>query len=131
VTGLTASALAASMRCHGEGLICNIDDAIGAYSVLIWTLLGALIFGIVLLIACNRVALLGGMILLLAPIVVVFTLGMIGSWSTGGVDAYGALRKLLVMVVPPCVTVLIQALVLRAQLLSHDELAVASESSAP
>jgi hypothetical protein len=104
-------------------LVCNIDDAIGAYGVSIWSPLSALIFRVILIVGRNRVALMGGTILLLAPAVVVFSLGTVRR---------RALRKLLVRVVPTCVTRLAQALVLRSQLLDNDQLAAAvAESSAP
>lgn len=69
--GMTANTLAALMRCHG---------------VLIWTPLSALIFRVILIVGRNRVALMGGTILLLAPVVVVFSLGTVESWSTVGVE---------------------------------------------
>jgi hypothetical protein len=66
--GLAASHIASLMPCQGEGLACNLNEAIGGYAVLIWTCLGPLIFGVILLVANNRVALFGGMALLLAPL---------------------------------------------------------------
>jgi hypothetical protein len=36
------------------GLVCNIDDATGAYGVLIWTPLSALIFRVILIVGRNR-----------------------------------------------------------------------------
>ena len=61
--GLTASHIASLMPCQGEGLACNLNEAIGGYAVFIWTCLGPLIFGVILLVANNRVALFGGMAL--------------------------------------------------------------------
>ena len=63
------SKIATLMPCQGEGLACNLNDDIGAYAVLIWTPLSTVIFGMILYIACNRVALLSGTILLLAPLI--------------------------------------------------------------
>ena len=48
--GLTASHFASLIPCHGEGLACNLNEAIGGYAVLIWTCLGPLIFGVILLV---------------------------------------------------------------------------------
>ena len=42
--GLAASEIAALMPCRGEDLACALDEAIGAYAVLIWTVLGPAIF---------------------------------------------------------------------------------------
>ena len=53
------------MPCQGEGLACNLNEAIGGYAVLIWSCLGPLIFGVILFVANNRAALIGGMVLLL------------------------------------------------------------------
>src|SRR5262245_13232996 len=61
--GLTASQIAPLMPCQGVGLVCNLNEA---YGVLIWSCLGPLIFGVILLVASNRVTLLGGMMILLA-----------------------------------------------------------------
>jgi hypothetical protein len=40
LAGLAVSEILALMPCQGEGLACRIDDAIGAYAVLIWATLG-------------------------------------------------------------------------------------------
>jgi hypothetical protein len=70
--GLAASEIAALMPCRGEDLACALDEAIGAYAVLIWTVLGPAIFGVILFVARNKITLAGGMVLLLAPLVVFF-----------------------------------------------------------
>ena len=67
--GLGASEIASLLPCRGEGLACNLDQAIGGYAVIIWSLLGPVIFGVILLVASNRIALRAGMLLLLAPLV--------------------------------------------------------------
>jgi hypothetical protein len=67
LAGYAFTELIALIPCHGESLSCNIDQAIGGYAVVIWAILGPLIFGLVLAIARNRIALLGGLALLLVP----------------------------------------------------------------
>jgi hypothetical protein len=114
LAGLVASEIAALMPCQSEGLACNLDDAIGAYAVLIWAALGPLIFGVILFVARNRVTLAGGMILLLAPLVAFILGGLIESWRTVGIEPYKDLRQVLVMLVPAALTVIAQWLVLRS-----------------
>jgi hypothetical protein len=113
LAGLAASWIATLTPRQGEGLACNLDDAIGAYAVLIWAGLGPLIFGVILFIARNRVTLAGGMILLLVPLVA-FILGLIESWRTIGIAPYKDLRQVLVMFVPAALPVIAQGLVLRS-----------------
>jgi hypothetical protein len=67
--GLAVSEVASFMPCRGEGLVCNLDQAIGAYAVIIWSLLCPLIFGVIMLVASNRITLGAGTVLLLAPLV--------------------------------------------------------------
>ena len=67
LTGYAFTELIALIPCRGENLACNIDQAIGGYAVVIWAILGPLIFGLVLAIARNRAALLGAAIVLLIP----------------------------------------------------------------
>jgi hypothetical protein len=132
VAGFTASKIAALIPCEGEGLACNIDEAVGAYGVLIGTPLGAAVFALTLLVASNRIALTSTTILLLTPLLLFFAIAELDAWRYVGFYPYKDLRTLLVMLLPPALTVLIQALVLSAQLLSHDKLvAAASESAAP
>lgn len=113
--GLTASSVASLMPCHGEGLSCNLDEAIGAYAVLIWTCLGPLIFGVILLVANNRVALLGGMAMLLAPLLFFMVVSFFEIWSTIGLEPYRNLRMLLNMFVPPLLVVVAQWRILNTE----------------
>lgn len=110
--GLVASAIAVLIPCQGEGLVCRLDEAIGAYAVLIWTVLGPLIFGVILIVARNRVTLASGMILLLAPPVVFLFVVMIESWQTIGMEPYKNMRMVMVMFVPVALTVVAQWLIL-------------------
>jgi hypothetical protein len=113
LTGLAASATAGVIPCQGEGLACALNEAIGGYAVLIWTVLGPVIFGVVLLVARNRVALAGATILLLAPLVAFLIVTQIEAWQTIGVEPYKELREVLVMIAPPALTVIMQWLVLK------------------
>jgi hypothetical protein len=112
--GLAASHIASLMLCQGEGLVCNLNDAIGAYAVMIWSCLGPLIFGVILLVANNRVTRIGGMVLLLVPLAI-FALGvLLESWTTIGVEPYRNLRAVLTMFVPPLLAVVAQWRILTA-----------------
>ncbi len=77
VIGIGASEIASLMPCRGEGLVCNLDQAIGAYAVIILSLLGPVVFGVILLVAANRVTLRGGMALLLLPLVLFLLITLI------------------------------------------------------
>jgi hypothetical protein len=66
--GVIVSVLTTTLDCEGEGLACNIDDAIGAYAATIAAALGPLIYGVTLAVATNRRALLGATLVLLAPL---------------------------------------------------------------
>jgi nitrate/nitrite transporter NarK len=99
--------------CQGEGLACKIDEAIGAYGVVIWAILGPLIFGLVLAIARNRSALFGAALLLLVPPVAFFLITQIEHTVYIGFEPERQLRTLLVTLVPPALTVLVQYLILR------------------
>ena len=114
LAGLAASWIATLTPRQGEGLACNLDDAIGAYAVLIWAGLGPPIFGVILFIARNRVTLAGGMILLLVPLVAFILGGLVESWRTIGIEPYKDLRQVLVMFVPAALPVIAQGLVLRS-----------------
>jgi hypothetical protein len=57
--GIIAIELAAEMPCRGEGLACNIDQAIGAYAVLFVTSIAMGGFGVALTAATDRTTLLG------------------------------------------------------------------------
>lgn len=102
-----------AVPCHGERLVCNIDQAVGAYAVAIWAVLGPCIFGVTLLVARNRVALAGAAMVLLSPLIVFFALVMFDAWRYVGFDAYGDWRKFLVTLVPPVLAVLVQWFILR------------------
>jgi hypothetical protein len=77
LAGLFFVQLIERVPCHGETLACNIDQAIGAYAVIIWAILGPLIFGLTLSIARNRTALLSAAIVLLVPPVAFFVISQI------------------------------------------------------
>ena len=44
LAGLLFGQIIARVPCQGEGLACNIDEAVGAYAVLIYAVLGPIIF---------------------------------------------------------------------------------------
>jgi hypothetical protein len=113
LVGLAFAEIASSMPCRGEGLVCNLDEAIGAYAVIAWSLLGPLVFGVILLVAGNRVTLLGGLIMLLAPLVLALFVIMIESWNALGFEPYRTLRRVLTMFLPPALAVVAQWQVLR------------------
>ena len=106
--GLAASHIASLMPCQGEGLACNLNEAIGGYAVFIWTCLGPLIFGVILLVANNRVALFGGMALLLAPLLLFMFGSFLEVWTTIGFEPYRNLRTALTMFAPPLLVVVKQ-----------------------
>jgi hypothetical protein len=112
--GLAASHIASLMPCQGEGLACNLNEAIGGYAVLIWSCLGPLIFGVILLVANNRVTLFGGMVILLAPLLLFMFGNFIEVWSTIGFEPYRNLRTVLTIFVPPLLTVVAQWRILNA-----------------
>jgi len=99
--------------CRGETLVCNINEAIGAYGVVIWAILGPLIFGLTLSIARNRVALAGAMAVLLAPPIVFFLISQIEHTLYLGFEPQRQFRTFLVTFTPPALTVLVQYLILR------------------
>ena len=111
--GLGASFLAGSLPCRGEKLSCNIQEAVGGYAVLIWALLGPIVFAVTLAVARNRTALLGAMIVLLAPLATFYVLAtqerIVSEQAHFGVE----LRTFLVMIAPPSLAVLAQWLTLR------------------
>src|SRR5262249_27823098 len=98
---------------QGEGLACNIDEAVGAYAVLIYAVLGPIIFAVTLGIARNRRALSGATSVLIAPLLVFFGVASIETWRYVGFDAYSEWRKFLVTFMPPILAVLVQSLILR------------------
>ncbi|MBK5196879.1 MAG: hypothetical protein JJE37_01170 [Methyloceanibacter sp.] len=111
--GLLFTETVGVVPCEGEGLACNIDEAIGAYAVLIWAVLGPVIFAVTLLIARNRKALAGVAIVLVAPLMIFFGLAMSEAWRYVGFYPYKDLRTFLVELAPPLLTVLMQWLILR------------------
>jgi hypothetical protein len=113
LAGLVFTEIVRRIPCQGEGLACNIDQAIGAYGVVIWAILGPIIFGLTLFIARNRVALAGAMVVLLAPPVAFFLLTQIEHALNIGLEPQRQLRTFLVTFVPPALTVLMQYLILR------------------
>jgi len=113
LAGLLFRQIIARVPCQGEGLACNIDEAVGAYAVLIYAVLGPIIFAVTLGIARNRRALAGATSVLLAPLLVFFGVASIETWRYVGFDAYSEWRKFLVTFMPPILAVLVQSLILR------------------
>jgi hypothetical protein len=114
--GLAASHIASLMPCQGEGLGCNLDEAIGAYAVLIWSCLGPLIFGVILAVASNRVTCAGGMVIVLAPLLLFMFGSFVETWTTIGFEPYRNLRTALTLFLPPLLVVVAQWRVLGALL---------------
>ena len=102
-----------TVPCEGEGLACNIDAAVGGYGVIIFAVLGPIIYGVTLLVAKNRTAVAGALGVLLVPILSFYLLAMSDNWRNIGFDAYKSLRTFLVMAAPPALTVIVQWLILR------------------
>ena len=113
LTGYAFTELIALLPCRGEGLACNIDQAIGGYAVVIWAILGPLIFALVLAIARNRIALLGALAVLLVPPVAFLLITQIEHALMIGLEPQRQLRTFLVTFAPPALTVLVQYLILR------------------
>jgi hypothetical protein len=111
--GLASVHIAGLMGCDGERLACNIDEAIGGYGVLICSVLGPLIFGIVLAVARNRTALLGAAILLLLPPLAFLAITQYEHTIYIGFEPDRQFRTLLVSVAPVMIVVLVQYLILR------------------
>lgn len=99
--------------CRGEGLVCNIDAAIGAYGVVIWAILGPLIFGLTLSIARTRAALSVAFAILLVPPIAFFLITQIEHTMYLGLEPQRQFRTLLVTLAPPALTVFVQYLILR------------------
>jgi hypothetical protein len=114
LAGLLFTEVVERVPCRGEGLACNLDQAIGAYAVLIYAVLGPIIFAVTLGIARNRKALAGATLVLLAPLVIFFVIASIETWRYVGFDAHSEWRKFLVTFMPPILAVLVQSLILRA-----------------
>jgi hypothetical protein len=113
LAGFAYVKLISQLPCSGETLVCNINEAIGAYAVVIWAILGPLIFGLVLAIARNRSALLGAALLLLIPPVAFFLITQIEHATYIGFEPERQFRTLLVTLIPPALTVLVQYAILR------------------
>lgn len=113
VAGLVAAELAGKIPCHGEGLGCNIDAAIGGYGVIIAALLGPIVYAVTLLVAQNRVAVGGALVVLLIPIAGFYLLAEGEHWRYVGFCPSQAFRTFMVMGLPPVLTVLVQWLILR------------------
>jgi hypothetical protein len=113
LAGLVVTQTVGIVPCQGEGLACNIDAAIGGYDMIIFAVLGPIIFGVTLLIARNRTALGGAALVLLVPIIGFYLLGRSDHWRYIGFEPYKSLRTFLVMALPPALTVVIQWLILR------------------
>jgi uncharacterized membrane-anchored protein YitT (DUF2179 family) len=111
LAGLLFTQVIARVPCQGEGLACNIDEAVG---MLIYAVLGPIIFAVTLGIARNRRALAGATIVLVAPLLVFFGVDSIETWRYVGFDAYTEWRKFLVTFMPPILAVLVQSLIVRA-----------------
>jgi hypothetical protein len=113
LAGYAFTELLALIPCRGESLACTIDQAIGGYAVVIWAILGPLIFGLVLAIARNRIALAGAFAVLLVPPVAFFLITQIEHALSVGFEPQRQFRTLLVTFAPPALTVLVQYLILR------------------
>lgn len=113
LAGYAVTELLALIPCQGEGLACNIDQAIGGYAVVIWAILGPLIFGLTLVIARNRTVLAGACAMLLVPPVAFFLISQISHTLYVGLEPERQFRTFLVSFAPPALTVLVQYLILR------------------
>ncbi len=113
LAGYAVTELLALIPCQGEGLACNIDQAIGGYAVVIWAILGPLIFGLTLVIARNRTVLAVTCAVLLVPPVAFFLITQIEHTLYVGLEPERQLRTFLVSFAPPALTVLVQYLILR------------------
>ncbi len=114
--GLAVYWLTAMMPCRGEGLACNIDDAIGGYGAMIWAGLGVAVFGIALLFTNRRKALTVAALLLVAPLIIFVGGDLLQGWRYVGVYPYGDLRSFISKFLPPAAVVLVQYSILRLAL---------------
>ncbi len=113
LVGAAAVHSVALLPCHGEGLACNIDTAIGGYAVPILVVAGLIVFGLIAILARQRVSLKAGMLLLLAPLGLFTLMGLIEVWSVFGLDPYPDLRQALSVFAPAALAIVSQWLVLR------------------
>src|SRR5581483_988401 len=127
VAGFGFAEMAGRIPCHGEGLGCNIDAAVGAYGVIIAAVLGPIIYAVTLLVAQNRIALGGALVVLLIPIAGFYLLAEGEHWRYVGFYPYAELRTFMVMMLPPVLTVLVQWLILRIAVRSGEGAAPRAE----
>jgi len=113
LAGYALTELLALIPCRGEGLACNIHQAIGGYAVVIWAILDPLIFGLTLAIARNRIVLAGACAVLLVPPVAFFLITQIEDALYVGLEPQLQFRTFLLTFAPPALTVLVQYLILR------------------
>jgi hypothetical protein len=116
LAGMVAAQIVSAMPCHGEGLACNIDTAIGAYAVPILTAAGTVLFPAIVLLAGKRVSLGSGLLLLLVPLGVFTAIGLIEVWTVFGLQPYPDLRQMLSIFAPAAIAAVTQWLVLRTVL---------------
>lgn len=127
LAGMAGVHIVGMLPCQGDGLACNIDQAIGAYAVPILALAGLIVFGLIVILANARVGISGGLILLLAPLAAFTLLGLIEVWGTFGLQPYQDLRQAVSIFVPAALTVVTQWLVLRWMLGRQSEQAPTKE----
>jgi hypothetical protein len=113
VVGFIFTEMVSDIPCRGEGLACNIDAVVGAYGVIIAAVLGPIIYAVTLLVAQNRIALGGALVVLLIPIVGFYLLSEGKHWRYVGFYPYKEFRTFMVMALPPALTVIVQWLILR------------------
>ena len=111
--GLGVLWLIGHMPCAGEQLACNIDDAVGGYAAMIWTGLGLVAFGVALVFANRRAALLIAALLLIARLVVFVMGDLLEGWRYVGVYPYADFRSFIAKLAPPAAVVLVQYLIMR------------------
>jgi hypothetical protein len=113
LAGIAAVHVVGWLPCHGEGLACNLDQAIGAYAVPIAATAGLILFAAIVLLARPLVTLRSGLVLLLTPLAAFTILGLIEVWTAFGLQPYPDLRQALNIFVPAALTVITQWLILR------------------
>lgn len=111
--GLAAHSLADEMPCHGEGLACNIDAAIGGYAAIIFAGLGPIVLGLTLFFARTRIALAATAMALIVPLIAFVGCDLTEGWRYVGFYPYPNFRTFLQIFGPPAVTVVVQYLILR------------------
>jgi hypothetical protein len=121
LAGFALAKLIARLPCQGEGLACNIDAAIGSYGVVIWAILGPLIFGLTLAISRAPSALAVAFAILLVPPVAFLFMTQIEHSLYIGFEPERQLRTFLVTFAPPALTVFVQYVVLRLALPTAQE----------